>query len=255
MKIGIDPLWIVAVLLVAIRIGPLFILAPLFGSRETPVRVRVLFALALAAMLVAGGLPALNVDLSSFGSVVAAAVVEVVFGAAFAFGLLAMFAAFMFAGRLVDLQIGFGVANLIDPVSRRQAPLLGTALNSLAILVFFAVDGHHLILRGLAYSLEKFPPGSPLTQINATAIFAQFGLIFSYGLMLVAPAVFALLLLDLAFALISRTMPQMNVFIVSMPLKVVVGLLVLAISMRYWQPAMRKLFESVPSYWDRLLAG
>jgi flagellar biosynthetic protein FliR len=77
---------------------------------------------------------------------------------------------------------------------------------------------------------------------------------FAYGLLIVAPAVFALLLLDVALAVMARTMPQMNVFIVAMPLKVVVGLLVLALSMRHMQPAMNRIFESVPLYWQRLLA-
>jgi flagellar biosynthetic protein FliR len=84
------------------------------------------------------------------------------------------------------------------------------------------------------------------------AIVAQFGAVFAYGLTLVAPAVFALLLLDVALAIAARTMPQMNVFIVSMPLKVFVGLLVLAISSSYLLPAMQRVFESIPRYWERL---
>ena len=144
-------------------------------------------------------------------------------GAALAFGLFAAFGAFLFGGRLIDSQIGFAVANLIDPITRAQGPLIGTVLNLTAIAVFLAVDGHHLIIRGLADSLARFPPGQPITELGVTAVTAQFGVVFAYGLMLVAPAVFALLLLDVALAVVARTMPQMNIFIVSLPLKVFVG--------------------------------
>lgn len=255
MKIAIDQTWITAAFLTACRIGPLFILTPVFGSSQTPVRVRVLLGLALAALLVMGGKSWRLTEVGSFGDVLGAAIVELGIGLAFAFGVMAVFAAFLFGGRLLDLQVGFGVANLLDPITRAQGPLLGTALNLLAVVVFFAFDGHHMILRGLAYSLEQFPPGSALARLNVEAVVAHFGLIFTYGLVLVAPAVFALLLLDVAFALVSRTMPQMNVFVVSMPLKVLIGLFMLGVSMSHLQPAMRRLFESLPPYWHRVLAG
>jgi flagellar biosynthetic protein FliR len=253
-KIGIDVVWLTAVFLAAVRLGPLFVLAPVFGAVNIPVRVRIFLSLALAATL------ATQVDLqaaampTTAGSLIAAAMVELVIGAAFAFGLFAAFGAFLFGGRILDIQIGFGVATLIDPATRSQAPLLGTALNLLAVVVFFAVDGHHMIIRALAWSLERLPPGRSLGELEATAVGAQFGVMFAYGLLIVAPAVFSLLLLDVALAVMARTMPQMNVFIVAMPLKVVVGLLVLALSMRHMQPAMNRIFESVPLYWQRLLA-
>ena len=255
MKIAVDQTWVTATLLTACRVGPLFILTPVFGSSQTPVRVRVLLGLALAALLVMGGKGWPHTGVESFGDILGAATIELGIGFAFAFGVMAMFAVFLFGGRLLDLQVGFGEANLLDPITRAQGPLLGTALNLLAVVVFFALDGHHMILRGLAYSLEQFPPGSALARLNVDAVVAHFGLIFSYGLVLVAPAVFALLLLDVAFALISRTMPQMNVFVVSMPLKVLIGLFMLSLSMNHLLPAMRRAFESLPPYWHRVLAG
>jgi flagellar biosynthetic protein FliR len=252
-KIGIDVVWLTAVFLAAVRLGPLFVLAPVFGAVNIPVRVRVFLSLALAATLAA------QIDLqaaavpTTVGGLIGAAMVELVVGMALAFGLFAAFGAFLLGGRILDIQIGFGVASLIDPATRSQAPLLGTVLNLLALVVFFAVDGHHMIIRALAWSLERFPPGRSLGELEATAVSAQFGVMFAYGLLIVAPAVFALLLLDVALAVMARTMPQMNVFIVAMPLKVVVGLLVLALSVRHMQPAMNRIFESVPLYWQRLL--
>jgi flagellar biosynthesis protein FliR len=252
MRIAFDSVWIATVLLVAIRLGPMFILTPVLGSTEVPVRARVLFAIALSAMIVSTMHAPWTLDLSSAGALVSAAIVEFVIGAALAFGLLAAFAAFLFGGRLLDLQVGFGVASLIDPTTRGQAPLLGTLLNLVAIAVFFAADGHHMLVRGLAQSLDRVPPGTPLSNLQIEVVAAQFGAVFTYGLAIVAPAVFALLLLDVAMAVAARTMPQMNVFIVSMPLKVVVGLLVLALSARYLLPGMQRIFDSIPQYWNSL---
>ena len=253
MTIGLDLAALAVVFLIALRIGPLFVLAPVFGAVAIPVRVRVFLALSFAIVLAAALGPVPLTSLAPAQLMVAAAG-ELLLGIAFAFGMFAAFGAFLFGGRVLDLQIGFGVAALIDPATRNQSPLLGTALNLLAVVVFFAVDGHHAVLRALAWSLERLPPGAPLQSFDAGAIAAQFGVMFAYGLMLVAPAVFALLLLDVALAVVARTMPQMNIFIVAMPLKIVVGLAVLALSVRHMLPAMTKVFDSVPRYWERLLA-
>ena len=80
------------------------------------------------------------------------------------------------------------VANLIDPVTRAQAPLIGTALNLMAVAIFFAVDGHHMLVRAVAFSLEHFPPGRSLRELNLAAVAAQFGVMFTFGLALAAPA-------------------------------------------------------------------
>jgi flagellar biosynthetic protein FliR len=151
------------------------------------------------------------------------------------------------------MQFGFGIANLIDPVTHTQGPLLGVGLNMLAVTVFFAADGHHLLIRALGFSLEHFPPGRPVAELNFLAVIGQAGAMFTLGLMLVAPAVFAVLLLDIGFALAARSMPQMNVFIIAIPFKVAVGILVFALSMRYVAAAMNKVFESVFRYWTTLL--
>jgi flagellar biosynthetic protein FliR len=254
MELRFDFLWLTAVFLVAIRLGPLFVLAPVFGTADIPVRMRVLLTVAFSLALVsATGTRAFDVG-NSLGGLLSAAVSELFVGIAFTFGVLAAFAAFLYGGRLLDYQTGFGVANLFDPVTRSQGPLLGTALNLLAIAVFFAVDGHHALVRGIGESLALFPPGRPLSELHVTAIVEQFGLVFSYGVLIVAPSVIVMLLLDVGLSIAARTMPQMNIFIVAMPLKVFVGLLTLALSLRTMPLALRRVFDSMPHYWQRLFA-
>ena len=253
MTIGFDLVAMVTVFLVALRVGPLFVLAPVFGAATIPLRVRIALALGLALLLAAAVEPKAGGLALNPGALMAAAATELVLGVALAFGMFAAFGAFLFGGRILDIQIGFGIASVIDPATRTQSPLLGTALNLLAVVVFFAVDAHHALVRALAWSLQHLPPGASIANLDPTAISAQFGVMFAYGLVLVAPAVFALLLLDVALAVVARTMPQMNIFIVAMPLKVVVGLLVLALTVRHMLPVMTRVFDSVPRYWERLL--
>jgi flagellar biosynthetic protein FliR len=242
------------VLLVGLRVAPLFFMAPVFGSAPAPNLFRAVLILALSAGVVSASGATLAEPPASLAQLVAYGAAEIVVGAALAFGLAAAFAAFLVAGRLLDFQLGFSLASLIDPVTRTQAPLLGTGLNLLAVTVFFAVDGHHLLIRALAFSLEHFPPGRFPGELNFAAVVAQFGAMFTLGLALAAPVLFAVLLLDLAFALASRSMPQMNVFIIAIPFKIVLGLLVLAATLRYFGGTMLKVFESVFRYWNALLS-
>lgn len=250
MQLLLDSTWILAILLIAIRLGPLFIGAPGFGSLRIPVMARGLITLGFAATLFAGLNTSQLTIPSTPGALMLIALSELLIGATLAFGLLAAFAAFQFGGRVIDLQIGFGIANVFDPLTRSQKPLLGMALELTALMVFFAIDGHHLILRGVAFSLEIIPPGTPFFNIPIAAIVAQFGAMFSFGIAVVAPVVFVLFLLDVGLATISRTMPQVNIFFVSIPLKAFVGLTVLAISINYMGPLMRKIFESAFEYWQ-----
>lgn len=244
---------VTAALLVATRVSPLFLLTPLFAVARVPMRVRVLFTLALSLLLVSGlGIAPVNPP-ASLGGLMHAMVNELMLGMLLAFGLFTAFGAFLFGGRIIDFQMGFGVANLIDPATQSQAPLLGTALNMMAVMTFFLLDGHHLLIRGLVYSLEKIPPGSSLHELDPEAIIAQFGVMFVYGLAVVAPVIAVLLMLDVGMAVAARTMPQVNMFIVGFPLKIFMGLLVLALSLNYMGPLLEKIYASIFFFWQRVV--
>lgn len=253
MSITVETVWILAVALVALRIGAVFVLTPLFSFGGVPTNVRVLFVLGLAAMMMGG----LNIQTlavpTSLGPLVLAGLSELVLGALFAFGLFTAFAVFQLAGRIMDVQLGFGIATLIDPATRTQSPLLGTFLHLVALAAFFAVDGHHLLIRGLAFSLAHIPPGTLLTSIDSGAVVAQFGGMFVYALALATPVLFSILLIDVVLAVVARTMPQVNIFIVGLPLKIFVGLVILAVSLNYMAPFMARVFESLFNYWHNLM--
>lgn len=233
-----------------IRVSGLFLMTPLFSIANIPNNVKIIFLFGLTVLLVAG----LNVQPveagMSFSELVFAGLLELMVGMTMGLVVFCAFAAFQFGGRVLDFQMGFGVANLIDPATNNQSPLIGTILNMMAVMTFYMLNGHHYMIRGLAYSFEKIPVGQGFSKIPIDAVLYQFGLMFIYGFMLVTPVVMTLLLLDVGLAIAARTMPQVNIFIVSLPLKIFVGLLVLTFSLNYMSPLLKRIFESIFRQWE-----
>jgi flagellar biosynthetic protein FliR len=234
----------------------LFVLAPVFGGMAMPAQFRALFVMAMAAlMVVALHLPEPAALPQNVPSLLVAALGELAIGAAMAFGLFAAFGAFQFAGKLLDIQIGFSLGTVFDPATRTQAPLLGSALNMLALVLFFTFEGHHMLMRGVAYSLERLPPGGWPAHWTLTPFVEQFGVMFIFGLVLIAPVMFAVFLVDVGLGIASRTMPQLNIFTVGIPVKIVVGMLVLAVSLPALAPVMARVFKATFGYWQQIAGG
>ncbi len=226
--------WAVATLLVATRLGTLLWMTPPLHALPVPATARVLLVLGLSAALawtlVADGAwrPA------TLPGLVQALLAEVAVGLVLGLGVLLAFAGFQFAGRLLDVQVGFGLAQVYDPQSRTQVSPLAALLPWVGVLLFFAVDGHHQLLRGLAFSLRALPPGGDWQlQAAAASVLQQAGALIALGFALAAPVVAALLLVDLVLGVAARNLPQLNLLVLSFPLKVLCGLAALA----WWLPS------------------
>ena len=142
MLLNIDQGWLVQVCLASIRIGMLFILTPIFSNMRGVTTARVLLVLALSVALAANLAPApRGLDLE-YGPLLAAGAAEVVTGGVLAFGLFAAFSAFSVAGKILDIQSGFSIGSVYDPVTGGGAPVFTTVLNLAAVALFFALDGH-----------------------------------------------------------------------------------------------------------------
>jgi len=253
MAVNIDASFSLAVFLVAIRLGALFLLAPIFAGLGGLVTVRVLLTLGLSAVFVASNGVSSHGVAPTFGAAVLGAVSELMVGGVLAFGLFAAFGAFSIAGKVLDIQSGFGIGGVYDPVTHAGAAIFSTMLNMLGVVVFFSMDGHHAFLRGIAFSLQQIPPGAGLAAIPIEAMLRQFGLMFSLGVALVIPVVLCLLLVEVGLAVISRVLPQMNVFIVMAPVKVFAGILLFALTVGTLAPVMSKVFASIFRFWEQVL--
>lgn len=249
----VDPAWVASSLLLWLRLAALFFLTPVFAGFKGPAPVLVIVSLALAGLLSAAwpGSRALP-DLAP-GALFVGGLSEVFIGMVLAFGVHAAFAAFSAAGQLLDLQIGFGAGATFDPVTRSNAPVLAAAFSSLAAVAFFSMDAHHALLRGLAFSVTEIPPGTLPKALSMDAVLRQFGAVFTLALSLIAPAFVVLLLLEAGLAVISRMLPQMNVFFVGLPAKILLGLAVLAVSAPVLPAVMGRAYASIFVFWGRVL--
>lgn len=252
MQISIDAGWAVAVFLVSLRLGFLLLLSPIFSGLAAPAAPRVLLTLALAALLVSGGDVRPALPDYTLGRLVQGALGEAVVGITLAFGVFAAFGAFSMAGKLLDIQSGFGLGSVYDPVTRSGAPMFAAILNLVALAVFFALDGLHALMRGIAFSLQRVAPGAGLA-LPLGAVLAQFGLVFSLGVALVIPVMLCLLLIELSLAVAARALPQMNVFVISVPVKLVAGVAIFALCAPSLGPAMDKVYGAIFTYWERVL--
>lgn len=252
MRLNIDMDWLVRALLVSVRMSAMLWATPLFALGHVPLRVKLVAVIAFSAALSSAVLQAQPIPTSA-AALVLAVLAELIVGGLMAFGLYCAFGAFQLGGRLLDLQMGFGIASVINPSTEEQDPLLGTVLLLTGVMVFYLIDGHHWLARGFAQSYQWMPIGTVPQGFAADAVVAQFGLMFTMGVVLVAPIVAALLLIDIGLAMAAKTMPQLNVLMLSIPVKIAVGLLLLAAISPYVGWATTRVLESVFEFW-RMLA-
>jgi flagellar biosynthetic protein FliR len=212
-------------LLIATRLSAMMLVAPVFSSRTIPVRVKaglVILVSYIALPLVAaegGRVPTGALEL------ILMAGKEAVIG--LAFGLIAqfLFAAVQTAGAFIDINAGFAIAQAVDPTSGNNVSILGRWYNLIAISAFLALGGHQLLVAGVVRSFDLAPPLAELDMAAVvTGVIAQADDILLVVVQLCAPILAALLITDVTLGIISRSVPQMNVFIVGLPLKIIIAL-------------------------------
>lgn len=218
------PLAALGVLLV--RPGVLVVASPVFGGQFVPVPVR----LALTAVLAVLMMPLVAVP-AGLSSMALAAVVagEAIIGFALAFSIRAIVAGAELAGHVAGFQIGMSYAALVDPQTGVRNNLTASLYASLATIVFFAINGHHAMLRALTQSYRALPPGQwHVADSTVGTVTRILGLVFLLGVQLAMPVVIVLLLVELALGLVSRVAPALNLMVFGFPIRVSVGLLALA---------------------------
>jgi flagellar biosynthetic protein FliR len=246
-------------MLVWVRVTAALVASPVFGTVPAPVAFKTLlllfFSLALAGAMLPH--PDARAALPQPGAwrahLPALFLTEAFIGLTLGFGLQAAFGALSIAGKVLDIQIGFGMGATYDPVMRAPVPVLATALTLYAVVIFFAVGAHHGVLRGLAFSFERMPAGAGTLSAQALpAVVAQFGAMFSLAVVVVAPVIVGLLLVDAGLAVLSRVMPQMNIMFVGVPVKVFAGLALLALLAPHLRVPLARAMHGVLAYFERV---
>jgi flagellar biosynthetic protein FliR len=221
--------------LVLARISPLFLLAPLFSSKMLPGRARgiaaVGLAIGIAPIAAAASSEKLPTDVWLLGGLM---LKELLVGMAFAFALAALFAALTTAGNLLDTLIGFSFGALVDPVTGSSGGVLNQLYALFGVIIFIVINGDAWVIQGLARTYEAVPlVDAPAIGSLVEGAQVAFSGIFASALQVAAPVLLAVVLCDVAFGLVSRVVPSLNVFAVGFPAKVAVGLVLVGASMPF----------------------
>lgn len=236
--------WVASVMLLSLRIGPVFVFAPPFTLTRAPRIVLALFAVGLAAALVSGR-PGAIVTVGGNGDLALLGAREALLGGLPVLTLNLMFGALYWAGRTIDIQAGFGLALLIDPATRNQTPLIGTLFAYLAGAIFFAVGGHHELLRYFAASLDIVPLGGTVDLASSAETVARYAALqFATAIGVGGGVILVLMIADMGVAILSRTVPQLNALLLGVQVKTLLMLVALAASLPVAQMLMLRMVSA-----------
>ncbi|MBP3039478.1 flagellar type III secretion system protein FliR [Bacillaceae bacterium Marseille-Q3522] len=235
-----------ALLLIFVRVSAFFLMMPLFSYRSIPARHKIGISFFLAwIMFNVVDAPQFEINAAYYLLIIK----EMLVGLLIGFIAYLILSAIQVAGGLIDFQMGFAIANVIDPQTGVHSPLLGQYLYTIGLLLLLTVNGHHLLLDGIYYSYEFIPidqPWLPLGNANIPEfIIKSFSMMFMVAFQMAIPVVGSLFLVDIALGIIARAVPQMNVFVVGLSLKIGVSFIVLLIVMGVMVSVMSHLFASM----------
>lgn len=238
----------IILLLVFVRMSSIFVITPVFGRSELPSYLKIGLAFFCSYMLMPllGAVQVEYTNLLSFAVIVAK---EFLVGIIIGYVSFLVFSALYIAGQFIDIQIGFGMVNVLDPTMNTQVPLTGNFIYILTTMLLLAMDGHHVLLSALFKSYSVLPiNGFQFTEAMVNNIGAIFADVFLIGFKISVPILAAILVAEVALGILSRTVPQMNVFVVGIPLKIGIGLITLYLMLPIFIQIMSFVFDRMYGY-------
>jgi len=245
-NLTIDYKQVAIFLAILLRLSLILFVLPFFGSNDVPRSVKALIALSLALVLFL--LLHDTVEPPSLEPLTVLTVVlgEMIFAAVVSLAILTVFGAFHFAGEIIGFQIGFGFAQVADPQTGAQVMVISQFFQLLATLIFFGLNGHHIILAALVESFKTIPIGGfSLTTATYEKIIMLSGKLFVVGIKMAAPVMAVFFLTQVGLGLVARFSPEINILMVSFPLTIMLGFVFIAFSTSRWGDLMTQFFGLV----------
>jgi len=231
-------------LLIFVRVSAFFVTIPLFSYKTIPSQLKIVLAFVLSWMMYyTFSIEAFTINGDYLLLVLKEAIVGLVLGLV----VYIVFSAVQIAGGFIDFQMGFAMANIVDPQTGAQSPLMGQFFNFLLLLVFLAINGHHLVLDGIFYSYQFMPIDQFFPKFGDAEsieyIMKLFVAVFAIAFQMSAPIIATLFLVTLALGITGKTVPQLNIFVVGFPIKIAVGFILLVTMMGVMVEVMVKVIE------------
>lgn len=243
-------------ILIMFRVGGLVFMSPIFGRVNVPSLAKIGLIAAIGFLFFTVFPQTVPIHYTSLISFVLICALELLLGVALAFVTNTFFALTAFtAGQLIDMQIGYGIVNVYDIQNNMQAPMMGNILNLMLLLVFFAVNGHLKLIEIVYMTIERMPIGaltlSPEIGLTAAEIFAQ---AFLLGVKIALPIIASGLTMEIALGTLMRAVPQIHMFVVGIPLKMIVGLLMFMVTLPVFVGFSNRIFDDLFSGVERMFA-
>lgn len=248
--------WIWSIMWTLLRVSGFFIVAPFWGHRAIPpaIKIPVILALSVSIGPIVAGLGPVQPD--SLWTAGGWALREVMIGGLIGFCFATLFWAIRMAGDLIGLQMGFSIVNVIDPSSTEQVSLIGEFKYILAMLILLILDGHHLMIAALVDTYKVAPiGGGQFGNATLDAVIRISAATFVSAIKIGAPVIITLLLTDVVMGIVSRTVPQMNIFIVGFPVKIGVGFLILSASLPFLTQIFGRSLWQIQADTQRVIAA
>ena len=240
------------ILIVGARVSALMVFAPFLASATIAPRIKAGLTVALTALLY----PVVAADLPSLSGARGWQVVggEFVVGLIMGITLQFVFEGLELAGQVAGFQVGHSLANLINPLSDVDTPILANFYQMVALLIFLQLDVHHWVLRGLAKSFEYCPPGTVVaTSVLTEQLLRAAGGMLVMAVQIAIPTLLATMLIDISLGLVGRASPQLPVLLVGISVKSVVAFLVIMGTLRFWPGLIERYFGEALATSERLM--
>jgi len=232
--------------LILVRMTGLFIISPVFGRSNVPVYLKIGFSVIMSLILIN---TVQDYDLSYISNIYQLALTvlkEFITGLMIGFVSYIFFSVIYLGGQLIDVQIGFSMVNVLDPTSNTQISITSNFYYIISMIIFLGIRGHHVLIKAVFDSYEFVPLGGAVFDDRIVEDFIRiFGEVLVTGVKVAAPVTAAVLLTDVALGILSKTIPQMNIFIVGMPLKIIMGIVIIMLSLPLFFMLLEMLFNGM----------
>jgi flagellar biosynthetic protein FliR len=239
-------------LAIGTRVSGLMLFAPFMGNGAIPPRVKAMLAFILTAVLYPAFSPRVTgISTTEWPLLL---ITELLLGVAIGITTNLVFEAAQMAGQVFSVQMGYSLVNILDPTTQVESTVLSAFTQTMALLIFLAMDVHHWILRAIAHSFDYLPPGTG--GINAaftSQVLHVGGSVLGVGLQISAPVLTATVTSDVLLGLLGKASPQMPLIFLGPAIKGLFGVLLMAAAMHYWPELFTRLFTNSLSLTERVL--
>ncbi len=240
--------WVVQFMLFVVRMSAFFILSPIFGRANIPMNLKVLLSVMMAFIAIQY-YPPLAALPPTIAGLVLVIVGELAVGFIMGYITTMFFSVVFTAGQIIDTQIGFGMVQIYDIQTNAQVPVAGSLLNLVLLETFLMTDGHHRLIQLLFASFQLIPVGQvQLRPELGTLMLRGFVEVFVLSINVALPIIASGLVAEVALGIVVRTSPQMNIFVVGMPIKTILGLLMLSVLVPAFVSFTRVIFDTMYAF-------